>query len=138
MPNQTIKLNMIILMQHDLAHAVGFYKDLGLHLKFHISNKWAEFDIEGVKLGLAYANQELPERRTGIVLEIADLRAFYEEKKDEVSFINEPVEAIHGIIVSFKDPGNNIIDLYQPTPEKVKEAVHKAAQEKSGKCCDHD
>ncbi len=137
MVSHEIKLNMVILMHNDLGHAVAFYKDLGLHLKFHISHKWAEFDMHGVKLGLAETTHELPERRTGIVFEVEDLKKFYEEKKNEVTFLSEPVEAIHGFIVSFKDPGNNIIDFYQPTPERVKEAVHKAAQEED-KCCAHD
>jgi len=40
-----------------------------------------------------------------------------------------------------KDPGNNILDLYQPTPEKVKAAVQKAAhdaEKKEGCCGGHD
>jgi predicted enzyme related to lactoylglutathione lyase len=138
---ENINLNMIILMQNDLARAVAFYQELGLPLKFHISHKWAEFDIQGVKLGLAETKQELPERRTGVVLGVEDLNSFYEIHKESVPFIGEPVEAVHGIIVSFKDPGNNIIDFYQPTPEKVKAAVEKAAheaQQKKGCCGGHD
>jgi predicted enzyme related to lactoylglutathione lyase len=139
MLNAKISLNMVILMQNDLSKAVAFYKDLmGFHLKFHVSHKWAEFDINDVKLGLAETTHELPERRTGIVFGIENLRSFYEQKKNEITFIGEPVEAIHGFIISFKDPGNNILDLYQPTPEKVKAAVQKAAQEaQEKKCCDH-
>jgi predicted enzyme related to lactoylglutathione lyase len=138
MSEQKIKLNMVILMHNDLTKAIAFYKELGLHLNFHVSNKWAEFDINGVKVGLAQTAHELPERRTGIVFEVDDLNKYYQEKKDEIPFLSEPNEAIHGFIVSFKDPGNNILDLYQPTPEKVKAAVHKAAQEaKEKKCCEH-
>jgi len=32
---------------------------------------------------------------------------------------------------SFKDPGGNIFDLYQPTPEKVQEMVEKMKQEEA-------
>lgn len=135
-----LKLNMIILMQNDLARAVAFYKDFGLPLAFHVSHKWAEFDVDGVKLGLAETSHELPERRTGIVFEVDDLRAYYKEHKDEINFLSEPVEAVHGFIASFRDPGNNILDLYQPTPEKVKEAVQKAAldAQKQDGCCNHE
>ncbi len=141
MTQENINLNMVILMQNDLSRAVAFYQEFGLPLKFHISHKWAEFDLQGVKLGLAETAQELPERRTGIVFGVDDLKAFYEAHKDAIPFIGQPVEAVHGFIISFKDPGNNILDLYQPTPEKVKAAVEKAAHEakkKEGCCGGHD
>ncbi len=138
MANQQISVNMFILMENDISKAVAFYQDLGLKLNFHSSNRWAEFDINGVKMGLAQTTQELPERRTGIVLEVEDIQKFYDEHKDSgISFLSEPVEAVHGLILSFRDPGNNILDLYQPTPEKLKEAIKKAAEEaeKKGGCC---
>lgn len=136
--NQPISVNMFILMENDIAKAVAFYQDLGLRLNFHSSNRWAEFDINGVKMGLAQTSQELPERRTGIVLEVDDVQKFYEEHKDSgIDFLSGPVEAVHGLILSFRDPGNNVLDLYQPTPEKLKEAIKKAAAqaEKQGGCC---
>lgn len=128
---------MIILLQNDLARAVAFYQEFGFLLKFHVSQKWAEFEVDGVKLGLAHSIQDLPERRTGIVFGVEDLQSFYEQHKDDIEFIGQPVEAVHGFIISFKDPGNNIIDLYQPTPEKVKAAVEKAAKDaQDKKCCE--
>lgn len=130
-----INLNMIILVQNDLPRAMAFYQELGLPLKFHISHKWAEFDVQGVKLGLAETTQELPERRTGVIFGVDDLKAYYEAHKDTIPFIGEPVEAVHGFIISFKDPGNNILDLYQPTPEKAKAAVEKAAHDAKQKGC---
>ena len=129
---------MFILMENDIAKAVAFYQELGLKLNFHSTNRWAEFDINGVKMGLAQTAQELPERRTGIVLEVLDVHQFYEHHKNNPSllFLGEPVEAVHGIVLSFKDPGNNILDIYQPTPEKLKAAIKRAAQEsEKGGCC---
>ena len=76
---------------------------------------------------------DLPDRRTGIVLEVEDLRKFHQDQIDYMTFIGEPVEAIHGLMVSFKDPGGNILDLYQPTPEKVQDLV-KETVEKEQKC----
>ena len=131
---------MLILMQPDLEAAVKFYEGLGLTKKFHLEGKWAEFDLDGASVGLCPIKaKDLPDRRTGFVLEVEDLPAFYEEHVDQIKFVNEPVEAVHGMMVSFVDPGGNIIDLYQTTPEKVREFAKKAAQEK-GKtsCCGGD
>lgn len=131
---QSLKMHMIILMQNDLEAAITFYQKLGLPLKFHVEEKWAEFDIKGIKLGLAYIDAELPERRTGIVLEVDDARSWYAALREQgVEFVSEPVEAVHGIMVSIKDPGNNILDLYQPTPEKVQQMMQEMEREAS--CC---
>jgi predicted enzyme related to lactoylglutathione lyase len=130
---QIQKLGMIILMQRDLDAAVSFYLRLGLSLKFRMKEKWAEFEINGVKLGLCPTSQDMQGRRSGIVFDVNDVRSLYEELKNEVTFVGEPVEALHGIMVSIQDPGGNILDLYQPTPEKVKELVQKV--EKEDGCC---
>jgi len=130
------KVNMLILLQPDLEVAAKFYTDLGFTKKFHMPEKWAEFDLNGVSFGLCpIAKETLDEKgidpstgfRTGIVLQVNDLKAFCDEKADDMKFLGEPVEAVHGLMVSFRDPGGNIIDLYQPTPEKVQEFVKKNA-----------
>ncbi len=133
------RVSMLILMQPDLEKGVAFYNKLGLRPIFHIKGKWAEFQLGDIKIGLAPISQELPLHRTGIVLEVQDLKATFESlKKEGVEFVREPVEALHGFMASFRDPGNAVIDLYQPTPEKVaqfmeqqkkqeqEEATHKA------------
>lgn len=86
---------------------------------------------------MAPISQELPLHRTGIVLEVADLTATYEQfKKDGVEFVREPVEAMHGLMASFRDPGNSVLDLYQPTPEKVAEFMKQREQEELAKKAD--
>lgn len=125
-------------MQHDLVKAVEFYKNLDFKLKFHLKDQWAEFVIGDVKVGLCPTKQELPDRNTGIVLEIDDVHSAYKTMQEHMTFLGEPKEAVHGIMVSFKDPGGNIVDLYQPTPEKVEELMHQQAQEKDGDCCGND
>ena len=130
MSTQPISVNMLIVMANDLEKMIDYYKKLGLELVFQVPNKWAEFDIHGVKFGIAQTNYELPERRTGIVLEVPKLYDFYSAAKTAgIEFLSEPTQAVHGIMVSFKDPGNNILDLYQPTPEHVKELIKKAQEE---------
>lgn len=132
------KVGMLILMEGDLEKAVEFYKKFNFPITFHLEGKWAELNVGDVKLGLAPTDQELPDRHTGIILEVADVKKSYDDLKAKgVEFVREPFEAVHGIMASIKDPGNNIIDLYQPTPEKVEELVknirEKEAEDKEKK-----
>jgi len=132
MEHGPVKVGMVILMQHDLKKAVEFYRDvLKLPLKFHLENKWAEFDLGCVKFGLCPIAEEQDNIRTGIVLEVAeDLLKLHESLKGKVNFLNEPVVAVHGIMVGFKDVGGNILDLYQPTLDKVKDLAKEEANKK--------
>lgn len=129
MEHGSIKVGMVILMQHDLGKAVEFYRDvLKLPLKFHLENKWAEFDLGCVKFGLCPITEVQDNIRTGIVLEVReDLLKLYESLKGTVTFLNEPVVAVHGIMIGFKDVGGNVLDLYQPTLDKVKDLVQETA-----------
>lgn len=128
----TFKVGMLITIQHDIETSFEFYKNLGFAPKFHIKNRWAEFELNNIKFILCPTENALPERHTGIVLEVNDLKNLYTELlAKNVVFVTEPKEAPHGIMASIKDPGNNIIDLYQPTHEKVAEIVRKAQKS----CC---
>lgn len=129
MEHGPIKVGMVIVMQHDLGKAVEFYRDvLKLPLKFHLEGKWAEFDLGCVKFGLCPITEVQDNIRTGIVLEVReDLLKLYESLQDTVTFLNEPVVAVHGVMVGFKDVGGNILDLYQPTLDKVKDLVKETA-----------
>lgn len=122
------KVGMIILLEHDVDAAVEFYKKLGLKQIFHIKESWAEFALGDVKIGLCPTRQEPHDRITGLVLEVDDVRAFYEKYKNEIQFKAEPVEKVHGLMASIQDPGGNIIDLYQPTPQKVQDLVKEVVK----------
>ena len=133
MSAQTIKVNMFILMANDIVAMIDFYEKIGLKLLFHVPGKWAEFDINGIKLGIAHTVHELSDRRTGIVLEVPDLYTFYTQAVAAgIAFLDEPAQASHGIVVSFRDPGLNILDFYQPLPEKVQDIIKNM---KLKKCC---
>lgn len=125
MEHGSIKIGMLILVQPDLQKAVDFYEKLGLKKTFHLPDKWAEFDLGCVKIGLCPTDQAQDNVRTGIILEIMeDLFGLYNRlKADGVQFLNEPITAPHGIMVAFKDVGGNVLDLYQPTPEIYKEFI---------------
>jgi len=127
-----IKVGMILLMVSDIEKAVEFYKNLGLILKFHLKEQWAEFeDTRGLKIGLYPTTEEPFERHTGIVLEVEDIRKTQEYfGRHGIEFLKDPEVAIHGIMANVKDPSGNVLDIYQPTPEKVKELAKQAALEK--------
>ncbi|HJM68848.1 MAG TPA: VOC family protein [Candidatus Babeliales bacterium] len=128
----TIKVGMIIVMEPELEKSVKFFKDLGFPLKFHLEEKWAEFAIGDVKMGLCPTSSEVIEHHTGVILEVPDVRQTFEEfKAAGVEFVKEPFEAVHGIMCSFKDPGGNIFDLYQPTPDKVQDMIKKMQEQEA-------
>ncbi|CAN5214169.1 hypothetical protein BH09DEP1_BH09DEP1_6850 [soil metagenome] len=131
--NAVKKLAMMIVMENDLQVAVEFYQKLGLELAFHVPGRWAEFKINGLQIGLCPTDEKIELNRTGIVFEVEDLKAFYEAHKESLTFLDKPAEAGHGIMASIQDPSGNILDLYQPTPEKIKELAEKLRKE--DECC---
>jgi len=126
---------MIILMESDLEQAMQFYQKLGFKLLFHLKNRWAEFILDTVQIGLCPTVEQPVDRCTGIVLEVDDVKQFYELYKDDITFVGQPTAAIHGVMTGIKDPGGNIIDIYQPTPDRVKEVVGKVATVGKSGCC---
>jgi hypothetical protein len=131
------RVGMLILRQPSIANAIDFYTKLGLKLKFHLKDSWAELVLGDLKIGLCPTSAP-QEYRTGIVLEVSDLHAFYKAHKGMITFLGEPKEAVHGIMVSFKDPGGNILDVYQPTPERVKELIKRSGNEDDSTPCKND
>lgn len=129
----SVTVYMFIIMEHDLPAAIEFYTQLGFTLKFHLKDQWAEMLADNVKIGLCYVSQELPERRSGLVVQVENIASFYESHKEALPFVGGLKEKVHGIMVGIKDPGGNIIDLYQPTPEKVAELIKKVQEEEG--CC---
>jgi hypothetical protein len=131
-----LRVNMIIFLETDIQAALEFYLKLGLVEVFNIPNRWVELQLGDVKIGLCPTSSPVQTiRSTGVVFEIDDVKAFYEKHKTEFDFLGEPKEALHGIMVSIKDPGGNIIDLYQPTPERIKEVLSQDISELKGQGC---
>lgn len=131
MEHGPIKLGMVIMMQPNLEKAVEFYTKLGFKAAFHLKDRWAEFDLGCVRLGLCPTEAAQDNIRTGIVFEVMeDLPALYQKLKAEgVTFMNEPVTAPHGIMAAVKDVGGNVFDLYQPTPEVYKQFIEQQKSE---------
>ena len=130
------RLSTLIVIQNDLAAGVAFYKSLGLKLAFEIPSRWAEFILpEGTKLCLCPTSQELnSQRHTGFVFEVKDLKQLHEQLKESTTFVNEPTEKEYGIIASIADPAGNVIDLFEPDPEKIQEMMRKQRSACQGSC----
>ncbi len=123
-------VHMFILMQSDLEKALSFYEQIGAKKLLHIPQKWAEMEFFGIKLGLCPFEDTTP-RHTGMVIEVADLDSLYKDLKAKgIPFASEPVQALHGTLVTFEDPSGNRLDLYQPHLDQI-EKVH-------GGCCKKD
>jgi len=124
---------MLILKQVDMNAAIEFYKILGLELKFTLKDSWAEFSVGNLKLGLCPAKEMAP-CQTGIIIQVDDLKKLYNELKDAINFKTDVVEKVHGLMATIQDPGGNLIDLYEPTPEKVSKLVREVVErDKQGK-----
>jgi predicted enzyme related to lactoylglutathione lyase len=124
------RLHMAIIMAHNFEETVAFYHKLGLDKVFHLTDKWAEFALGEIKIGICPTSHVQEMTHTGLVLEIDDIASFFEDLQDLGAAFHAPKDAPHGIMASMKDPSGNIIDLYQPTPERLKEFVaRQAAQE---------
>ena len=126
---------MVILMVNDIEKAVTFYEGLGGEKRCLFPKSWAELSLNGLTIALCHTEQEQGQRRTGMVFSIDDLMAFYEKQKDTLLFLEEPVTKLHGVMVSVQDPSGNVLELYQATPEKVREFME--AKKETG-CCKQD
>lgn len=130
--SQKCQLAMVILMVNDVEKAVTFYETLGAQKRCLFPKSWAELSLEGITIALCHTEQEQGQRRTGLVFAVQDLMAFHAEHKATIHFLEEPITKLHGIMGSLQDPSGNIIELYQATPDKVREFME--AQKEAG-CC---
>jgi predicted enzyme related to lactoylglutathione lyase len=136
MTQPSIKIGMIIIMVPNVDEAVEFYKKIGFPIHFHLKDQWAELGAGNARIGICPGSGDFPERHTGVVFETNDVQSCYNAMKEQgVTFLKDPFTAVHGVMASFKDTGNNIFDLYQPTPEKVHEVAEKVKNE-GGSCAD--
>lgn len=126
------RLTMVILMVKDIEKAVAFYESLGGQKRCLFPKSWAELSLDGLTIALCHTEQDQGQRRTGMVFSIDDVMAFYEKQKETLLFLEEPVTKLHGIMVSVQDPSGNVLELYQATPEKVREFME--SQKEIG-CC---
>lgn len=135
-------LYMVVLMQENLEQALEFYQNLGLKKIFYLPEKWAELELNGIRVGLCPTQAVEKGRHTGIVFQVNDMQAMHDMLVSQgAEFATAPITATHGIMASCFDPSGNKIDLYQPTHDKVKDVLKEAHQKEAGNvggCCGKD
>lgn len=90
-------------------------------------SNYADFEFDGVKLGVfdrrqmaaaigdLYRRDDSRTDRVALIFKVADVARAYEEWKERVDFITEPVEQKEwGIKVAhFRDPGGTLLEIYE-------------------------
>ena len=101
---------------NDQDKAIAFYRDvLGMEVKVDTMMgehfRWVEVVPKGATTSIALLNPYpgmkagLP---TGMILDTADVKKFYETKKDKVNFTKMPeAQPWGGVIAEFTDPDGN-------------------------------
>jgi catechol 2,3-dioxygenase-like lactoylglutathione lyase family enzyme len=115
------KIAFIHYCTEDLDRALEFYKGI-LGLKLLVQNEeWVEFDVSGQRLALRLVNSmsakpEGPNPHGAMIwLEANPIEksiAFLEEKN--INTISQLDSFSYGKTVTFADPDDNLIGLYEP------------------------
>ncbi len=130
-----MKLNNIRLFVHNFDACFTFYKDtLGLECTWgHLGENYASFNI-GLPSGLAIFSAELMSDaipgyvvkktktsvdKMSIIIQVDNVDESYRSLQEKgVKFLNAPIDMqAWGIrVVHFRDPENNLIELFQELP----------------------
>ena len=131
-----MKLNNIRLFVHDFKACYNFYKEtLGLECTWgHADENYASFNI-GLPSGLAIFSAELMRDaipgyvtkktksavdKMSIIIQVDNLDESFKHLQEKgVKFLNAPIDMqAWGIrVVHFRDPENNLIELFQELPQ---------------------
>jgi methylmalonyl-CoA/ethylmalonyl-CoA epimerase len=111
--NPVQKIGQIGIPVKDIERATAFYQEkLGLSLLFN-TDTMAFFDCEGVRLLLTLSeNEQFAHPSSVIYLQVADIKAKYEELSGSVQFIGDPhvvakIGDMETWMVFFKDTEEN-------------------------------
>ncbi|WP_154792240.1 VOC family protein [Occultella kanbiaonis] len=113
-----LKLTMIYQPVADLDRAVTFYRDtLGWDEAWRMGDTTAAFKIPDSEIELMLdIPTDDPHGQSGFY-EVADVDAYFAEKKDSVDFLTEPVDLPPIRYAAFKDPDGNVFRIYHSTEE---------------------
>src|SRR4051812_24669478 len=99
--------------------SIAFYGELlGMPLKFHDGNSWAQFDAGGTSLALSSPEEAAPGATgTVVVLEVDNL----EEVRKLLEGIGASVTPVrdmgdHGRVMSSHDPDGNVLQIFEKKP----------------------
>lgn len=104
----------------DWQRSLAFYRDvLELPLKFSDETLgWAEFDLQGVSLGLERVDDEIEARElvgrfVGLSLQVDDIDQVYQQlTQRQVEFTQPPqLQDWGGVLAHFKDLDGNVLTL---------------------------
>ena len=99
----------------NMDEAIAFYENvLGLELKRHDGDRWAEFDVGGVKLALTNAKDDSGRPFNGhVAFRVTDVREWARENTQHLADVD--VESgPHEDTVSISGPGGHTIIVYSP------------------------
>ncbi|MGR9050624.1 VOC family protein [Halobacillus faecis] len=124
-----MELTHVRLLVDDYQKCFYFYRDtLGFEVTWGDENSnYADFAFQGVTLGVfqrkqmvealgdVYTERGTRDDRAALILKVDDVIESYQEWKDKVTFITEPVEQKDwGIKVAhFRDPDGNLLEIYE-------------------------
>lgn len=102
----------------DLEDAATFYRDvLGWTEAWREGTTTAAFTMPGSDLSIML-DEDPSEPAGGPFLVVEDVRAFYEENKGRLDFIEEPVAIAPGMYARFTDPSGNVIRIMDDTTSR--------------------
>lgn len=113
----------------DVDNVLGFYQQLGFHVRMRPAPGFAALERGGLQLllsqpGAGGAGQPMPDGRSPepggwnrIQLAVDDLEATVKELRvNGVRFRNEIVTGRGGKQILAEDPSGNLVELFQPAP----------------------
>tara|TARA_Y100000588_G_scaffold221900_1_gene235804 strand:- start:3744 stop:4052 length:309 start_codon:yes stop_codon:yes gene_type:complete len=99
-----------------MERAVSFYRDtLGLPVTFQDGDKWAQFNAGESNFSLSSPDEGASDASGGVIIfEVESIDQFSKKiEKSQGSIIEVRDMGDHGKVLTFKDPDENIVQLFQ-------------------------
>lgn len=112
-----MKLKQVYLTAADPEALAGFYKALGLTVRFADQGKWIQFEGEKTAFCVASSSESAsnPSGNAVLVFEVEDLEPVLEAAREQGADVSGDIREMgaHGRVAHFKDPQHNIVQLLQ-------------------------
>jgi len=108
-----MKLTFLYHPVKDIKQSVAFYRDvLGWDEAWRMGDDTAAMSIPGSEVIVMLAIDPDPEAVSSGFFELDDVDAFYESRKDEIDFVDQPQDLPPIRYASFIDPDGNLLRLF--------------------------
>ena len=110
------KLQNAYYITKNMERAVSFYRDtLGLSIAFQDGNKWAQFKAGESNFSLSSPDEGAFGASGGVIIFEVESIDLFEKKieKSQGSIIEIRDMGDHGKVLTFRDPDENIVQLFQ-------------------------